>query len=199
MKRTTTAVALLALAVAAMAGCDDESPATRTPSGGTMVSASGMFVPAANAKPEARAFAYDTKLIPPGARSELTLRPGPESTTVALNVSGLTPNRAYGAHLHIKACGTDPKAAGGHFQHHPDPAATQAPSTNPGYANTTNEVWLDFTTDADGRAAINATVPWAMTPEHRPNALVIHAETTRTEAGKAGTAGARLACLTIIY
>jgi Cu-Zn family superoxide dismutase len=161
------------------------------------ITASGTYVPAASADASTKAFAYDQKLVPAGAASEVTLTTHGEETTVHLTVSGFVPNRAYGAHLHAKQCGVDPKAAGPHFQHHPDPAATQSPSTDPAFANPTNEVWLDFTTDASGKASATAEEPWAMTADHQPHSLVIHADKTQTEAGKAGTAGARVSCLTL--
>ncbi|WP_179118127.1 hypothetical protein [Saccharothrix sp. ALI-22-I] len=42
-------------------------------------------------------------------------------TTVMLKVTGLQPNRKYGAHAHTKECGPKPADSGPHFQHLPDP------------------------------------------------------------------------------
>jgi Cu-Zn family superoxide dismutase len=109
------------------------------------------------------------------------------------------PNHSYGAHLHLKPCGLDPQAAGAHYQNHLDPAASDSPSTKPSYANATNEVWLDLTADASGNATSRAQMRWVATAKRRPNLLVLHADKTMTEPGKAGTAGARVACLTIAY
>ena len=69
------------------------------------------------------------------------------------------------------------------------------PSVDPKFANADNEVWLDFTTDAQGAGAGRATVKWEFR-KGEANAVVIHAAHTSTEHGKAGTAGDRLACLT---
>jgi superoxide dismutase, Cu-Zn family len=144
-------------------------------------------------------YTYDTELVPEGATAELTLKTEEDRTNVRLSVTGMTPNHGYGAHLHTKPCGEDPEAAGPHYQNKPDPAAKDAPSTDPAYANSTNEVWLDFTADSLGDATTSVQVPWVATAKRRPNSLVIHAEQTMTEPGKAGTAGARVACLTIAY
>jgi superoxide dismutase, Cu-Zn family len=70
-------------------------------------------------------------LVPNGAGAELTLTAKGNRTDGRLTVTGLVPNHSYGAHLHLKPCGLDPQAAGAHYQNHPDPAATDSPSTNP--------------------------------------------------------------------
>jgi Cu-Zn family superoxide dismutase len=98
------------------------------------------------------------------------------STVVTLPVKGALPLRGYGAHAHVAACGAVGAAAGGHFQFLPAPVGV--PSTDPAYANPSNE-------------------------ERRPMSVVIHASHTSTEpskagtAGTAGTAGPRLGCLTV--
>jgi Cu-Zn family superoxide dismutase len=164
------------------------------------VMARGTFVPATPAPPSGIiGYTYDTALVPTGSGAELMLTPESGKTDVRLAVTGLLPQRGYGAHLHGKACGPDPATAGGHYQHNPDPSAAQSPSVDPGYANPTNEIWLDFTTDKSGHATSRAEVPWVSAAERRPNSLVIHAYPTVTEPGKAGTAGPRVACLTIRY
>lgn len=118
-------------------------------------------------------------------------------TVVTLHVQGLLPNRQYGAHAHTFACGLDGQAAGPHFQavQNPDP---QNPF-DPAYANPVNEIWLDVTTDEDGNGAAQTKVPWQFSPERRPGSVMIHAERTRFggQDGNAGTAGARLGCLTV--
>jgi superoxide dismutase, Cu-Zn family len=108
---------------------------------------------------------------------------------LVLDVMGLTPNRAFGAHLHKLAC-TDPTMAGGHYQNMMFPSTSMA--NDPQYANSMNEAWLDFTTDAAGKAspAPTTTVNWL--PRHgEANAIIVHAN--MTAAG--GVAGAKLACL----
>ncbi|GLW27255.1 hypothetical protein Areg01_01960 [Actinoplanes regularis] len=143
-------------------------------------------------------YSYDKTLVPLGASVKVELKSTGDSLWTRLDVSGLAPGHAYGAHVHIAECGADPKAAGPHFQHHPDPAATPtAPSADPAYANPTNEIWLDFTTDAKGAASVNNTHAWSFATNHWPRSLVLHAETTKTGPGVAGTAGARVGCLTL--
>ena len=120
-------------------------------------------------------------------------------TIVTLHVWGLAPNHEYGAHAHKSACGaTDPNAAGGHFQNVPFPAGSSA--TDPKYANPTNEIWLDLTTDEDGNGVAQTTVPWQFSPERRAGSVMIHSEHTHDgTTGPAGTAGSRLACLTVAF
>jgi Cu-Zn family superoxide dismutase len=68
---------------------------------------------------------------------------------------------------------------------------------DPSYANPRNEVWLDFTTDANGGASSTSTEQWTFESGARPRSLVIHAQGTQTVSGHAGDAGARVACLTL--
>jgi superoxide dismutase, Cu-Zn family len=144
------------------------------------------------------AVTYDQDLVPVGATAEVvlaTLGPGSE---FRLNVAGLVANRAYGAHLHIRPCGATGDAAGPHYQHSPDPAASLSPpSVDPSYANPLNEVWLDFTTDGAGAANVTMTESWQFPAGQGARSLVIHAESTRFAPGQSGTAGARAACLTL--
>lgn len=211
--RVAGVAALMSLAV--LAGCSSSSgstPASATSaaeasdavsshsasSSGSSSSGTGSGLSArfaAYAGPTTRAVSYDAKQVPPGAAAELTITASDASTQVRLQVSGLQPSRAYGAHLHKKACGATPAAAGGHYQNIPDPVQ---PSTNPKFANPSNEVWLDFMTDAHGAASAQATVPFAFrTGAQGPQSVVIHAMKTMTMDGKAGTAGPRLACLNL--
>lgn len=138
------------------------------------------------------AFVYDTELVPAGAKINV-LTMSKRRTETWLAVSGLRPNRVYGAHLHVNPCGLLPTAAGPHYQRVADPVQ---PSTDPAYANPRNEVWLDLRTDARGAAFTTSTNRWSYrrTP---PASLVLHAMGTATHAGHAGTAGARIACLTL--
>ena len=117
-------------------------------------------------------------------------------TIVSLHVWGLAPNTAYGAHAHQNPCGLAGAAAGPHFQHVMDPVV---PSTNPAYANPDNEIWLDFTTDEDGNGSAQTRVAWQFEPDRRPHSVIIHAEQTHTGETDSGTAGARLACLTVDF
>jgi len=146
----------------------------------------------------ARAVTYDPKVVPPGATAELTVARTARGTTVRLTAAGLVPRRAYGAHLHTRPCTATPADAGPHYQHSPDPrAAASPPSVDPAYANPRNEVWLDFTAGATGAATVTAQQDWTFDEIEPPRSLIVHAEHTRTETGKAGMAGARVACLTL--
>lgn len=171
-------------------------PAQGTPTpttSGQVITASGTFVPYT---PGATAVTYDAKLVPVGATATVTVTREPDSTHVRLTVARLRPNRGYGAHLHTDPCGSSGAAAGPHHQHQHDPAASASrPSVDPSYANPRNEVWLDFTTDGSGGASAAARQPWTF--DSLPRSLIIHATTTRTGPGEAGTAGARAACLTL--
>ena len=148
--------------------------------------------------PSAPAVTYNLALAPIGAAMTAALVPSGESTTAQITATGLLPSRGYAVHAHTAACGVSADAAGPHFQHRIDPAATpQSPSSDPRYANPSNEFWLDLRTDAVGAAMSSATVPFVVT-DRVPGSIVIHeAMQTPTDAGHAGKAGARVACLTI--
>jgi len=136
---------------------------------------------------------YNKTLVPDGAKALVAEYVFDGATTVTLNVRGLVPNRAYGAHAHALPCGPTGDAAGPHFQHEPDPVK---PSVDPEYANPTNEIWLDFKTDSQGNATTASTVPWVF-EDKKAGSVVIHADPTQTAAGKAGTAGARIGCVSV--
>jgi Cu-Zn family superoxide dismutase len=136
---------------------------------------------------------YDKTLVPDGAKALVAEYVFDGATTVTLSVRGLVPNRQYGAHAHAMPCGPVGDDAGPHFQHMADPVK---PSVNPAFANPTNEIWLDFTTDAQGNATTARTVPWVFT-DAKAASVVIHAQPTMTAPGKAGTAGARAACVSV--
>ncbi|MGH3717366.1 MAG: superoxide dismutase [Pseudonocardiaceae bacterium] len=141
---------------------------------------------------------YNPAWAPVGARLTATMTPSGESTNAGLTVSGLLPNRGYAVHAHTNACSATPDSAGQHYQNRIDPAATShAPSTNPEYANPSNEIWLDVRTDAAGSGMSRVTVPFVFTTRG-PGSIVVHeAMKTATGPGQAGEAGARIACLTL--
>ncbi|GAA3880295.1 hypothetical protein GCM10022243_51130 [Saccharothrix violaceirubra] len=134
---------------------------------------------------------YDPR-VPEGARATVTSIPFGGSTIVALKTTGLLPNREYGAHAHVNACGPKPADAGPHYQN------VQGGATDPKFANPQNEIWLDFTTDDKGRGISYTKVKWQFKERHA-NAVVIHEEHTHTGEGHAGTAGARIGCLTVRF
>jgi Cu-Zn family superoxide dismutase len=189
--------------VLAATGCGSAQPSKPPPAAqGTAPSSTGPGSPGTNAGQRVvtatfgtddAATNYDKRLVPNGAKMLVAEYVFDGATTVTLHVRGLAPNHPYGAHAHARACGPKPDDAGPHFQHNPDP--TQ-PSVNPAYANPTNEIWLDFTTDARGDATTAATVPWIFT-QPRAASVVIHAHPTETAPGVAGVAGPRLACLSV--
>ncbi|MEV7614363.1 superoxide dismutase [Streptomyces sp. NPDC089799] len=142
---------------------------------------------------------YDAEVVPAGATARVRAAYAEGGgTVVRLRVWGLVPERAYGAHVHASACGaTDPAAAGGHFQHAQDPVR---PSTDPAYANPRNEIWLDFTTDAEGAATVRSAVRWRFPADRHPGSVVLHdRHTAAGPAGLAGTAGARHGCLDVPF
>lgn len=145
-----------------------------------------------NSMGENGAYTYDATLVPAGAWIAAVSTSARHSTTTALVVRGLLPGRTYGAHIHVNPCGAAPAAAGPHYQQVPDPVQ---PSVDPAYANPENEIWLDFKTDQTGSAVMTSVNRWRY--RAAPGAVVIHAEATQTEAGHAGMAGARVACLTL--
>ena len=122
-------------------------------------------------------------------------------TIVTLVVDGFAPDRAFGAHVHTRPCGTTGAAAGPHYQHAVDPAS---PSVDPAYANPENEIWLDLHTDAAGHGEASVSVPWQFAKDaaHPTGAgsVVFHRDHTAAgHHGTAGTAGPRLACLTVPF
>lgn len=190
LKKCLTVVGATGVLLAA-AGCgSSEKPSTMPDMPHPASSSTGTQVMVTFAKDKA-AFNYDKKLVPDGARALVAEYIQDDSTTVTLSVHGLLPNRTYGAHAHAKPCGPVGDDAGAHFQHVPDPVK---PSVNPAFANAQNEIWLDFTTDAQGNATAARTVEWKFT-DARAGSVIIHADPTQTAPGKAGTAGARAACV----
>ncbi|MFI5958309.1 superoxide dismutase [Cryptosporangium sp. NPDC051539] len=197
--RRTAALVLAATALVA-AGCGRTDPADRPESvaSGALeaprpIVAQGTF---SRYSPGNKAISYDSSLVPAGAEAHLVVAQIVDTTTVTLSVSKLLPNRTYGAHLHTKPCGAAGDAAGPHYQHRMDPAASASPpSVNPAYANAQNEVWLDVTTDSQGDGTSKSTQMWVFS--ETPKSLVLHADKTQTMAGRAGTAGKRIACLTV--
>ena len=212
---------VFAVPAALLAACTEPAPVDRatstsasalaTPSAWTLYqgsaapSATGSWAPYLTAKgtflphrPGATAVSYDPAVVPPGAAAEVAIGRLPSGTAVRLSAAGLVPRRPYGAHLHVRPCTATPDQAGPHYQHRPDPAAAASPpSVNPSYANPRNEIWLDFTADAYGSATATTEVAWSFAAGAAPRSLVLHAQQTRTSPGVAGTAGARVACLTL--
>ena len=168
---------------------------------------SGSAAPAADASrtaqvtatfgpPPTTAITYDPALVPLGAQATVDATSGSSGTSVTLSVQGLLPGRSYGAHAHTEPCGATGAAAGPHYQNQVDPVQ---PSVDPRYANPSNEIWLDLTTDASGSGTGRTAVAWDFDGQRRARSVIIHAMPTATEAGKAGTAGNRAACVSVDF
>ncbi|MEU5449537.1 MULTISPECIES: superoxide dismutase family protein [Streptomyces] len=149
-----------------------------TAGGSSWTRAAGVFSPPGSFVPS-DALTYDTRLVPAGARVEITEFADPSGTRVEARLRGLVPGRAYGMHVHTSPCGADPAAAGPHYQHRP--AATADP---------VNEVWLDFRTDEDGDGSARARQDWAFR-EGGARSVIIH--------DRQGGAGERAACFTVPF
>ncbi|MCD9590433.1 superoxide dismutase family protein [Streptomyces samsunensis] len=171
------------------------------------------FQPAAQAK-SAGAVTYDKSLVPTSASvfiaearvggKGMKNREGAQGhgqykmhkgTFVFISVRGLAADHHFGIHVHTKPCGTKPDSSGPHYQNKPDP---KQPSTNPKYANPHNEVWLDITTKSNGKGWAKSWVKWNFR-SGEAHSVVIHKHATGTTSGKAGQAGARVACVNVPF
>lgn len=163
------------------------------------VSFLGVAAPAQAAAERVRAegpvISYNA-LVPAGATARVQeVRTASGSTVVTLQVRGMLPDHEYGAHAHVNACGSTGAAAGPHYQ---DVVAPAGHATDPAYANSDNEVWLDLTTDSEGAGSAQALVRWQFRPAGA-GSVTFHARHTATEPGVAGTAGPRLGCLSVPF
>ena len=118
-----------------------------------------------------------------GVRTQVHAWARDGGTDVRLMAGGLPANRTFGAHVHVAPCGTDPLASGGHYQHGTTGTLAQ------------REVWLDFTTDADGRGVGVTHIPWLIAAG-TAGSVVIHANPTNPTTG---AAGARLVCTDVPF
>ncbi|MGW6444261.1 superoxide dismutase family protein [Lentzea sp. NPDC055074] len=191
--RTTVAALAGAVLLAGLTACSG-TPTAPPEQAVKPVAETDVAAPAATGD-QPKGLSYDTARIPLGAKLSTGSSVSNGQTTVELKVSGLLPNTKYGSHVHTKPCGAKPADSGPHYQNEKDPVT---PSVDPKFANAENEIWLDFTTDAQGAATGRATVKWEFR-KGEANAVVVHAAHTSTEHGKAGTAGDRLACLTAAF
>ncbi len=141
------------------------------------------------------AYTYDQTAAPAGAELAVVATATDNGARVELTADGLEPNRVYGAHAHVNPCGETGDAAGPHFQEVQDPVS---PSVDPKYANPQNEIWLDLRTDGDGAGSMIVDLPFDFAGR-APASVVLHEEPTSTAPGEAGTAGGRLACLTVPF
>ncbi|MBA0050019.1 superoxide dismutase family protein [Streptomyces sp. AJS327] len=201
-----TVAAVVTAAVLAVGGATGSAGADQRPgsqprggeageeSGEYWMRARGVFAPPRGSTAPA-AVTHDQRRVPKGARIEVVWRVGPLGMTVRLKVSGVAPDRVYGAHVHTGTCGPRPADSGPHYQHREDP---RQPSTDPRYANERNEVWLDFRADGEGRGTASTWHEWRFR-KGEARSLVLHEHATGTGEGHAGDAGARLACFTVPF
>ena len=164
--------------------------------GAAVFAASPALAGADHARADGPLIAYSAD-VPAGATGRVTaVYNAAGATIVTLHVKGLKPLTEYGAHAHVNPCGPTGTSAGPHWQNVQDPVT---PSTNPAYANPRNEIWLDLTTDEEGNGVARSVQDWQFPPDRRPHSVIIHAQHTATGPGSAGTAGARLACLSVDF
>ncbi|MFI0236390.1 superoxide dismutase family protein [Streptomyces sp. NPDC016845] len=171
------AAAVLAAGGGGAAGATDTTGATG--GGAYFMESKATFSPPTAFLPSP-AMTYDTELVPAAASIKVTQSGSADRMTVRLDVGGLAHSHAFGAHVHKSACGADPEAAGGHYQHVVDPEK----------ANAENEVWLDFTTDAQGVGKAVVQKEWGLR-DGEAASVVIH--------DAPGGAGKRVACFTVPF
>lgn len=134
--------------------------------------------------------------VPEGARAQVAaVYTAAGDSIVTLRVWGMAPNTEYGAHAHVNACDATGAAARPHFQNMVAPDAAAA--ATPRFANRTNEIWLDLTTDAEGSGVAETMVPWQFSPTRRATSVIMHVKHTNMGPPNSGVAGARLSCLTV--
>jgi hypothetical protein len=104
------------------------------------------------------------------------IRTADGNTTVQLHVEGLIADKVYPAHVHALPCDVD--NGGSHYKI--DPGNTDADQT-------TNEIWPEFTTDADGVGRASVDVAHAALPDAQ--SIVIH---------DPDAANAKLACVDLL-
>jgi superoxide dismutase, Cu-Zn family len=126
-----------------------------------------------------------------GATAAFQLVEAARGSHAVLRVSGIgaeADGQTFGAHLHVGPCVAGNGAAAlGHYN-----TDVLAGVTPPEVSERT-EVWLDLAVD-DGAATATASVPFVPLPGAR--SVVVHALATDSHTG---TAGARLACLPVVW
>jgi superoxide dismutase, Cu-Zn family len=118
------------------------------------------------------------------------VKEGASGMRVDLDYAGLPANMAFGSHIHKLDCATN--MAGGHYQNNLN--NVNDAGNDPTFANATNEVWMDFTTDATGK--VKKSISSSFVPRAgEAKAIVVHAMSTAV----GGVAGAKLACLNLPF
>lgn len=123
-----------------------------------------------------------------GAHARVQFVESRGASHAVLTVTGVgasAEGQTFGAHLHDGPClAGDGAAAGPHYNSHVHGGL-------PAEITDRTEVWLDFTV-TDGQGTGTASVPFV--PEGGSRSVVVHALPTNPQTG---TAGARVACLTV--
>ena len=124
------------------------------------------------------AYTYDG-VVPTGATAVVrAVETGSGRTVATLHVRGLAPRTNYSVHAHTGACGSDPLASAGHYQHEVG-----------GAVDGVNELWLGFTTNPAGNGSAQSVVEWTFrTGDAR--SVTFH---------DPAQAGERVACLPVAF
>jgi hypothetical protein len=126
------------------------------------------------------------------ASARLQLVDSRAGTTAVLHVRGVDPavaGRTFGAHLHDGPCVADGASLSrGHYNHD-----VHAGASHPTVSRDT-EIWLDVTIDSSGAGDAASAVRFPVSGAAR--SIVIHERATDEHTG---LAGARLACLPVVW
>ncbi|MER5639287.1 superoxide dismutase family protein [Kitasatospora sp. NPDC002227] len=141
------------------------------------------------------AVSYAQDLVPFGAHAHVTVVRAGGRTTVQLRLSGVAARHSFPVHAHTGRCGADPAAAGPHYQDQLDPVQ---PSTDPAYANDSNELRLTVLTDDEGTGTAQSTVDWDFRPGEA-RSLVLHAGTPADTPTGTHAAADRAACIDVDF
>ncbi len=177
MSILTSSRALALPAIVALAAVAATAPASAD--SGPLVRASGPLSDLQTAAGPFDGATAAVQIVASGAGSHTVLR--------VRGIDGAD-GQTFGAHLHLGPCVAGNGAAAlGHYN-----TDVLAEAATPEISDDT-EVWLDFTVD-DGAGTATASVPFVPLPGTR--SVVIHAAATDHHTG---TAGARLACLPVVW
>lgn len=202
--RAGAAAALMTLSVLGTEAAATAAPlprleaAKRRPAGKALAQPTfvrGQFAPYA---PGNTAVTYDPALVPVGAVATVASLPSDEGTYVMLRVWGLAPDHTYEAHAHLAPCGPRGDDAGPRYQAAPAPTAPADASAGAQDTDPRNQIWLGLRTDARGDGLAYTVVNWQFTDRHA-RSVVIRAEPTQLGTGRAGSAGAPVACLDVDF
>ena len=189
-------VAVTAVAIASAAGLSAVLPASAHDSDGDVSGAHTSAGHEPTGRVHGRTLVFQSPLsdLQPattqaleGASATVRMTLGTDQSAFVLRVRGIDRSAAgttYGAHLHSGPCVPgDGAAAGPHYN-----------SATPPVVDDDHEVWLDFTVTHGGTGRATAVVPFV--PVHGARSVVIHEMATNHQTGGAG---ARLACLPVVW